>query len=62
MAKGDTGARCFQGLLIMGNVVMGVSGLEIYSMGVGYFTDAVPHRLIKSTSRGKHFSSDMYVS
>uniref|UniRef100_A0A670IEE6 Uroplakin-1b n=1 Tax=Podarcis muralis TaxID=64176 RepID=A0A670IEE6_PODMU len=39
MAKGDTGARCFQGLLIMGNVVMGCCGLALMAECIFFVSD-----------------------
>ncbi|XP_060090644.1 uroplakin-1b-like isoform X1 [Heteronotia binoei] len=39
MAKGETGVRCFQGLLIMGNVIIGLCGLALMAECIFFVTD-----------------------
>ncbi|KAH0625041.1 hypothetical protein JD844_033074 [Phrynosoma platyrhinos] len=46
MAKGDTGVRCFQGLLILGNVVLGyiILMMIVFAFEVASSITAVVHR------------------
>ncbi|XP_039183268.1 uroplakin-1b [Crotalus tigris] len=39
MAKGETGVRCFQGLLIVGNVVIGCCGLALMAECIFFVSD-----------------------